>query len=401
MTSPMTRPQPPAPQGPPSAQGGHGAGLTPVPLHHPGAAAHASRCGWSFGLRCVRRSAWRWTLLLATALLLLPLVPPGPAAAAGQPANTLSAPAMAAAVGPEQLRLGAYLTGLGDFDPTRKSFSASFWVWTVGPQDGAKSLSQLEFPNAIKVESPNELQEATPQGIWSQRKIVGSFRHGWDLRRFPFDRQLLRIQMEEAERDTTSLVYVPDTANSSFDPELNLSGWRLLSTQLVSGSKKYHTSFGDPRLPPGSPSAYARAELRVLLERTDQSGFWKLTAGAFAAALMALASYGLRVDHAAALSPRFGLLAGSAFAAVISLRSAATELGASGYTTLIDSVHAAVLLYILVATAAGVVAWRSFLRHGDVARVQRLEKRAAGFSTLLFAALILALVLGAIAGQLP
>lgn len=79
-------------------------------------------------MRCVRRSAWRWTLLLATALLLLlPLVPTGPAAA-GLPANTLSAPAMAAAVGPEQLRLGAYLTGLGDFDPTRKSFSASFWV---------------------------------------------------------------------------------------------------------------------------------------------------------------------------------------------------------------------------------------------------------------------------------
>ena len=340
-------------------------------------------------------------LLLATALLLLlPLMPPG-TAAAGQPANTLSAPAMAGAVGPEQLRLGAYLTGLGDFDPARKSFSASFWVWTVGPQDGAKSLSQLEFPNAIKVESPNEVQEATPQGIWSQRKIVGSFRHGWDLRRFPFDRQLLRIEMEEAERDIARVTYVPDTANSSFDPELSLSGWRILSTQLLTGSKQYHTSFGDPRLPPGSPSAYARAELRVLLERTDRSGFWKLTVGAFAAALMALASYGLRVDQAAALSPRFGLLAGSAFAAVISLRSAASELGASGYTTLIDTVHGAVLLYILMATAAGVVAWRSFLRHGEVATVQRLEKRLACFSTLLIAALILALVLGAIAGQVP
>jgi len=304
---------------------------------------------------------------------------------------------LAQAGGPEKLRIGAYLTSLGDFDPAKKSFSAAFWVWSVGPLDGVKSLDQLEFPNAIKVESPNALQETTAQGIWSQRKIVGSFRHGWDLRRFPFDRQLLRIEMEEAERDTASLVYVPDTANSSFDPEVNLSGWRILSTQLVTGSKPYHTSFGDPRLPPGSPSAYARAELRVLLERTDRSGFWKLTVGAFAAALMALASYGLRVDQAPALSPRFGLLAGSTFAAVISLRSAATELGASGYTTLIDSVHAAVLLYILVATAAGVVAWRGFLRHGDVASVQRLEKRVAGFSTLLFSALILALVLGAMA----
>jgi hypothetical protein len=330
-------------------------------------------------------------------MLLLALGPALPAAASSPPVAASAQPA-AGTQGPEQLRIGTYLTSLGDFDPAKKSFSAAYWVWTVGPEDGVKSLSQLEFPNAIKVESPNEVQEATPQGIWSQRKIVGSFRHSWDLRRFPFDRQLLTIEMEEAERDTTSVIYVADTANSSFDPVLNPSGWRILSNRLVTGSKPYHTSFGDPRLPPGSPSAYARAELMILLERTDRSGFWKLTVGAFAAALMALASYGLRVDQAPALSPRFGLLAGSVFAAVISLRSAATELGASGYTTLIDAVHAAVLLYILVATAAGVVAWRGFLRHGDVATVQRLEKRVAGFSTLLFGALILALVLGAMAG---
>jgi len=332
------------------------------------------------------------------ALLLLALGPALPAAASAQPVAASAQP-VAAVQGPEQLRIGAYLTGLGDLDPAKKSFSAAFWVWTVGPENGATSLNQLEFPNAIKVESPNEVQEATPQGIWSQRKIVGSFRHGWDLRRFPFDRQLLTIEMEEAERDTSSVIYVPDTANSSFDPGVSPNGWRIVSNRLVTGSKPYHTSFGDPRLPPGSPSAYARADLTIVLERTDRSGFWKLTVGAFAAALMALASYGLRVDQAPALSPRFGLLAGSVFAAVISLRSAATELGASGYTTLIDAVHAAVLLYILVATAAGVVAWRGFLRHGDVDTVQRLEKRVAGYSTLLFGAMILALVLGAMAGQ--
>jgi hypothetical protein len=205
--------------------------------------------------------------------------------------------------------------------------------------------------------------------------------------------------MEEAERDTDSVIYVPDTANSSFDPVVSPKGWRIITYRVVTSVKRYHSSFGDPRLPPGSPSAYARAEVQLLLERTDRSGFWKLTLGAFAAALMALASYGLVADQAPALGPRFGLLAGSAFAAVISLRSAATELGATGYTTLIDVVHAAVLLYILMATVAGVVAWRGFLSHGDVVIIQRLEKRMASYSTLLFGAMILALVLGALAGQ--
>jgi len=340
--------------------------------------------------------AWARSLLLALLLLLLMTLALPLLAEATTPA---SASPKATAQRPQQLRIGAYLTGLGDLDPARKSFSAAFWVWSVGPAAEATALQQLEFPNAIKVESPNALEEETPQGVWAQRKVVGSFRHEWDLRRFPFDRQRLLIKLEDAEKDLSRRVYLADTANSSFDPEASPPGWRIVSTQLVSGSKGYHTSFGDPRLAPGAPSAYARAELRVLLERLDHSGFWKLTVGAFAAALMALASYGLRVDQNSALSPRFGLLAGSIFAAVISLRSAASELGALGYFTLIDAVHGAVLLYILAATAAGVFAWRGYLRHGDVATVQRFERRVAGFSSLIFGALILSLVLGAMASH--
>ena len=100
----------------------------------------------------------------AALMLLLALGPALPAAASPEPAAE-AAQAKAADEGPEKLRIGAYLTGLGDFDPARKSFSATFWVWSVGPLEGVKSLDQLEFPNAIKVESPNALRETTAQGI--------------------------------------------------------------------------------------------------------------------------------------------------------------------------------------------------------------------------------------------
>lgn len=341
----------------------------------------------------------RRLVLIVLAALVLSLAGAG-AALAETPQPTAQAATAApatAGTGPEQVLIGGFLTGLGDLDPARKSFAASFWLWTVSRPDPVSPLDSLEFPNAIKVESPNAVTVPTASGVWAQRKIVGTFRHGWDLRRFPFDRQLLRVEMEEANRDAGSLLYRADTINSSFDPEVQLSGWRIRSTRLRTASKTYRTSFGDPRLRPGTASAYARAELQVLLERTDRSGFWKLTVGAFAAALMALASYGLRVDNASALSPRFGLLAGSVFAAVISLRTSAAELGASGYTTLIDTVHAVVLLYILLATASGVIAWRRFQRHGDAASIQRLEPRMAGLSSLGFGVVILALVLGAMA----
>ena len=79
---------------------------------------------------------------------------------------------------------------------------------------------------------------------------------------------------------------------------------------------------------------------------------------------------------------------------MISLRSSANELGAAGYATLIDAVHIAVLLYIMVATSSGVFAWRRFQKHGDAAAIQRLEQRMAGISTFVFVSLILVLVIG-------
>lgn len=320
-------------------------------------------------------------LLMVVLALLISFGSPQKACALGSPA--------------EAVQIGAFLTGLGDLDPIRKSFSAAFWLWSLSLEKEGSPLDRMEFPNATKLESPNAISESTPAGEWSQRKIVGSFRHSWDVRHFPFDRQLLRIELEETDRVSEELLYRPDTENSSHDPTLRPSGWTIRSTRLVTGVRPYPTTFGDPRVAPGSSSSYAHAELQILLERTDHSGFWKLTVGAFAAALMALASYGLRIDNPSALSPRFGLLAGSAFAAVISLRSSASELGATGYTTLIDEVHSSVLVYILLATASGVVAWRRYQRQEDSKAIQRQERRMAGITSLGFAALVLAQVLAA------
>jgi len=326
-------------------------------------------------------ATWRGALLAFALGLLISMIGPSPV--------------QAAATSPEMVRIGAFLTGLSDLDPSKKSFTASFWLWSISKEEAGSALDRLEFPNAIKIENPNTVTEATTSGIWQQRKIVGSFRHGWDVRRFPFDEQLLRIELEEAENDTQSTVLSADTNNSSFDHDIRLSGWKIQSTRMVNDTKTYRTTFGDPRLPDGSAKKYARVELQILLQRTDRTGFWKLTMGAFAASLIALASFGLRVDHPSALSPRFGLLAGSAFAAVISLRSSANELGAAGYGTLIDALHITVLLYIMVATSSGVIAWRRFQRHGDAAAVQRLEQRMAGASTCIFIAVIMTLVIRA------
>jgi hypothetical protein len=348
-----------------------------------------------------------WWLAAALWLLLITAFAPQPAGATPQPVAgpvpvSTKARQEGTVVSPQRhvkAPLGAYLTGLGDFDNQKKTFNASFWLWTLTQAGESNILSSMEFPNAVKVESPSEISTPTPQGIWWTRKIAGTFRHDWDMRRFPFDRQSLHIDLEEADNDTSVVRYAADAANSSIDGQLKIPGWRVRGFRIESGDRTYRSNFGDPRLPPGSPSTYTATRLTVDLERSDRSVFWKLTAGALAAAVMAMVSYGLHVDNGSCLSPRFGLLAGSVFAAVISMRSAASELGALAYTTLIDQVHLLVLLYILVAVATGVLTWTHYRRHNDVKAIHRACYRVGVVSTLALLGALGVLFAGAIGVQ--
>ncbi len=92
----------------------------------------------------------------------------------------------------------------------------------------------------------------------------------------------------------------------------------------------------------------------VHLERTNITAFVNFTAGAYVAAVIALASCAFHVDQGQTMGPRFGLLAGTVFAAVLTLRTESSELGTTENNTLVDQVHLIALLYVIVATLTGV-----------------------------------------------
>jgi len=305
-------------------------------------------------------------------------------------------PAQASVASPETVQIGAFLTGLSDLDPSKKSFSASLWLWSITDQEEGSPLDRLEFTNVIKIDSPNSVKELTSLGVWHQRKIVGSFRHEWDLSRFPFDKQLLLIGLEEGEFDKKTILFSADAKSSGFDSDIKLTDYRIKSARLLNNEKTYRTNFGDPRLPPGNPSTYAHAELQILLERINSNLFWKLISGAIAASFFAFASFWLRVDHPSALSPRFGLLSGSLFAAVVGLRNSAIQLGTDNHTTLIELIYIEVMLYIMMAAGSGVVSWQKLQSMPDRGEsrclvIQRQEKRFAVLSTAAFLSVILTL----------
>ena len=342
------------------------------------------------------RRIWQLTLagLLFCLLLVGPLGQSLHAAASDRATAELlpSQPGAGTGKGPELVKVGIFITRLDNFDLEKKSFDATFWLWSLTPNKIDNRLDDIEFTNAEVIQFSNNYSKKIPGGVWSQRKVVGTFHHDWDLRKFPFDHQDLVIKVEESEAYISALVYVPDQPKTVIDADLKIKGWRVVSSQLRAGSKTYMSSFGDPSLPPGSPTAFSNFDVTVRLVRANYTAFWKFTAGAWVAAAIALASYAFHVDKGQTMSPRFALLSGAVFAAIISLRTESTELGTISYNTLVDQIHLVTLLYVIVATFAGVYTWSLYRRHQDSKSIQKLGRSVAFVSTFVMVVVIVCLV---------
>jgi hypothetical protein len=349
------------------------------------------------GVFLMRHRFWQMlaTALVLGLLLVGPMAQPAQAASPGNAMPSVGSPPMgeeATSKAPEMVKFGIFMTRLDNFNLVHKSYDATFWLWSVTPKGLSNRLDSLEFVNAEAIKFSNSFVRPTPVGTWNERRVAGTFKHNWDMRNFPFDHQDLLIEIEEAESYLEDLVYVPDTAKTIVDEELKLPGWRIVSSQVKVGSKTYESTFGDPARKPGSSTSYSRIDINVRLERTNLTAFWKFTAGAYAAIVIALASYAFHVDQGPAMGARFGLLAGAVFAAIISLRTESSELGTTEYNTLVDQFHLIALAYVLVATVTGVYTWSRFRKQGNAKAIERLGRRMAFGSTLVMVLVIVGLV---------
>lgn len=295
----------------------------------------------------------------------------------------------------QQPPIGIFVDSIGDFNIPNGSFSASFWLWSVIEPGARNPLDSMEFLNVAKIDTISTLSIPTSKGIWVQKKVSGIFRHNWDMRNFPYDTQKLKITLEESADDINSFSYQPDIANSSIDQDIQFNGWKIKKFTLNASDKHYISNFGNPTLPAGASSAYSRLEIVIELQRTDVTGFFKMIAGALASAGLCLVSYFLYGQDIYSVSPRFGLQGASIFAVILSLRSNSGDLGSMAYLTLVDCIHLAVLVYILVATATAIYTWWQLQRNGNSLALRRTGWQIALVSTLGLFTCILALILGA------
>jgi hypothetical protein len=237
--------------------------------------------------------------------------------------------------------LGGYVTSLYDIDSNNGTFSVDLWLWSKSQKSDRYDLFKTLEVGYLSGKFPHTYtgknKDTIGSGIeYSQKKLSGTFLHDFDLRNFPYDRQILKVSLEDTEKTSDLLKFTADN-QSGFDDSITIDGWKINSVKVYSHEKEYLTNFGNPR---GEPSQkYSRIFLEIDIKRDASLIFFKVTVGLFAAILVALLSSFMPVNSDDIFSARIGLLGGTLLAVVVNQQFADAKSGETTVVTLVDLLH--------------------------------------------------------------
>jgi hypothetical protein len=271
-------------------------------------------------------------------------------------------------------KVGLYLNSIYDFNIEEKSFMADFWVWMNYKNDSLKFDDALELPNSKTTEFKHYSVEKIGGINWATQKCKAQIIHQWDVSKFPFDEQLLTIELEDARYDASDLIYIADTVNSKIDSSFNSKEWRVLSFKLKQDQRVYQTTYGNPALT--GTSVYPRVIAQVVISRNNS---WmmlvKMLTGAYVAFLISSLVFFVSSENQ---DSRFGLCVGGLFAAMGNKYIVESVIPGSTSNTLMDNVHNLTFTFILIIVGFIIVSLRLYESGDELKRKKsiRLDHRA-------------------------
>ena len=318
----------------------------------------------------------RWQCALAALVLVM-------AAIWGPDATAQAAQPVAAPAAPVTCKVGGFVTSLHDIETASRTFKADLWLWSLCPTKDIEPLKTLEFVSSV--ETTASLDSILPRGDqwWATRKVSGVFRNDFELDSYPFDRHPLGIEMEESTQDARSLRLTADTEHSGIDPAAASPGWKFDGFTLRSGLAIHPTTFGDPSLTKGD-SRYAALHLIIRAERAHFATFIKLTSALYIASFLVLMSLLFDVSNTDLFIGRMGVQASALFAVVLNFVAAGGSVGHHESLSLLDEIHVATLVLVLVTTTWSVFAYRAVAGGTRAAKVRRWDERSAAVFLVLF-----------------
>jgi len=282
----------------------------------------------------------------------------------------------------DTVKVGIYITSIHDIDFKQKEFTIIFWLWLKYKNKDFNFQDNLEVPQAKTVTRSFYTVDTSDNKVYMQMKMQCVMKDSWRISNFPFDRQTLRLSIENSQYDSKTFVFVADTVGKHYDPRFTLSGWNIDSCILMTGVKAYETGFGDESL--AKPhTEYSNFRVRLSLHRDASGLFWKMFLGMYLAFLIAYTCFYI---HADGIDSRFGLSVGSLFAAIGNKYIIDSSLPESTSFTLVDTLHGLTLFFIFTIIAS--TACSLYLVKKDQAKkAHRFDMLMAKVTIILYVAL--------------
>lgn len=248
---------------------------------------------------------------------------------------------------PDTVKVGIYIVSIHDIDFKQKEFTVNFWIWLKYKNRAFKFNEYLEVPNAKTVTKSFYTADSSGEKVNMMMKLQCTMKDNWRIANFPFDRQNLRISIENSQYDTTYLVFQEDTVGEHFDRRFTLRGWTIDSCIISTGTRIYETGFGDESLTKPQ-TKYSVFRTRLGIVRDAGGIFWKMFLGMYIAFLIAYICFFI---HSDGMDSRFGLSVGALFAVVGNKYIIDSSLPESTSFTLVDTLHGLTLFCIFVVIA--------------------------------------------------
>lgn len=222
---------------------------------------------------------------------------------------------------PEERTIGVYLINVGKIELQTGSYDLDFYIWFASSDpdvDFTKKAPRFDFMNALRT----TVEPSRIEPDYYEARVKGTFIKNMDFRQYPFDTQLVTIEIEGFDT-VDKLVFVPDLAATGYDGLINVPGWTLGEGRSEVVEHHY---------PDGT---YSRYVFTFTIERAPLSSFLKTIFPVLIITTIAMLAFWMSPTN---FAPRIGLAASTLLAAVAAHLNATNQLPPIGYLTLIDKV---------------------------------------------------------------
>lgn len=289
--------------------------------------------------------------------------------------------------------IGIYISNVYDFKVEDKSFMADFWMWMNYTNDSLHFENAAEITNSKSSDFSHYTMEKHDRSNWAAQKCRAQLMHQWDVSKFPFDKQVLQIIIEDSQYDTSALVYLADAVNSKIDPSVNSSEWSVESFSTKEMVRTYQTTYGNPRL--AGKSAYPGIVAQLTIKRNNSwNKLIKMLTGVYVAFLISCIVFFVSSENQ---DSRFGLCVGGIFAAIGNKYIVESIVPSTSGNTLMDNVHTLTFIFIFIIIILITISLRLF-ESGDerkVAKSLRIDKWAFYTLSILYTLINIALIYNA------